>query len=309
MEFDPGTIKHLGLQMYSTLPPVIGELVSNAWDADATRVDIVIPTTLLTDQSEITVADDGFGMSDQTVRDAYLIVGRDRRKEEQTDITPGERKLMGRKGIGKFCGFGIATEIELETFHAGEISRFVMSHAELDKSSVQRKLTMPALDPSGTLAKGTRITLRGITKFRKKSISIDQVRRGLARRFSIIGPTFGFQVWVNGSPITIQERNLKLLLEKDKDGHLYLWEFHDEEIEPNTGWKVSGWIGALEHTKQLEDGIQRGIVIMARGKLVQEPFVFDAVSGQQYAFSYLVGEINAEFVDETEDTISTARNS
>ncbi|MDE3225150.1 MAG: ATP-binding protein, partial [Nitrospirota bacterium] len=86
MEFDPGTIKHLGLQMYSTLPPVIGELVSNAWDADATRVDIVIPTTLLTDQSEITVADDGFGMSDQTVRDAYLIVGRDRRKEEQTDI-------------------------------------------------------------------------------------------------------------------------------------------------------------------------------------------------------------------------------
>jgi hypothetical protein len=197
----------------------------------------------------------------------------------------------------------------LETIHAGEISRFVMSHAELEKSSVKRKLTMPVLEPSGTLAKGTRITLRGITKFRKKSIAVDQVRRGLARRFSIIGPTHGFQVWVNGSPITVEERNLKLLLEKDKDGRPYLWEFNDEEVEPGTGWKVSGWIGALEHTKQLEDGIQRGIVIMARGKLVQEPFVFDAVSGQQYAFSYIVGEINAEFVDEIEDTISTARNS
>lgn len=309
MEFDPGTIKHLGLQMYSTLPPVIGELVSNAWDADAKRIDIVIPTTLLTDQSEITVADDGFGMSDQTVRDAYLIVGRDRRKEEQRDVTPGGRKLMGRKGIGKFCGFGIANEIELETVHAGETSRFVMSHAELEKSSAKRKLTMPALDPSGTLARGTRVTLRSITKFRKKSISIEHVRRGLARRFSIIGPTFEFQVWVNGSAITVEERNLKLLLEKDMDGNPYLWEFQDEEIESSTGWKVSGWIGALQHTKQLEDGIQRGIVIMARGKLVQEPFVFDAVSGQQYAFSYLVGEINAEFVDETEDTISTARNS
>lgn len=309
MEFDPGTIKHLGLQMYSTLPPVIGELVSNAWDADSKRVDIVIPTTALNDQSEITVEDDGFGMSDQTVRDAYLVVGRDRRKEEKRDVTPGGRKLMGRKGIGKFCGFGIATEIELETIHAGEISRFVMSHAELEESSVKRKLTMPVLEPSGTLAKGTRITLRGITKFRKKSIAVDQVRRGLARRFSIIGPTYGFQVWVNGSPITVEERNLKLLLEKDKDGRPYLWEFKDEEVESGTGWKVSGWIGALEHTKQLEDGIQRGIVIMARGKLVQEPFVFDAVSGQQYAFSYIVGEINAEFVDEVEDTISTARNS
>lgn len=309
MEFDPGTIKHLGLQMYSTLPPVIGELVSNAWDADARRVDIVIPTTTLTDESEITVTDDGIGMSDQTVRDAYLIVGRDRRKEEQNDTTPEGRKVMGRKGIGKFCAFGIASEIELETVHCEETCRFVMSHAAIEQSSADRKLTMPALKSTGTLTKGTRVTLRGITKFRKKSISIEQVRRGLARRFSIIGPAYGFQVRVNNSPITAKERNLKLLLEKDVDGNPYLWEFRDEEIEPNTGWKVSGWIGALKHTKQLEDGIQRGVAIMARGKLVQEPFVFDAVVGQQYALSYIVGEIHAEFVDENEDTISTARNS
>jgi hypothetical protein len=48
---------------------------------------------------------------------------------------------------------------------------------------------------------------------------------------------------------------------------------------------------------------------MARGKLVQEPFVFEATVGQQYALSYLVGELHAEFVDEEEDTISTTRNS
>ena len=74
MEFDPGTIKHLGLQMYSTLPPVIGELISNAWDADATRVDIVIPTNPVTDASEITVEDDGFGMSDK-VANTFSILG------------------------------------------------------------------------------------------------------------------------------------------------------------------------------------------------------------------------------------------
>src|SRR5258707_14279654 len=85
MEFDPGTIKHLGLEMYSTLPPVIGELVSNAWDADATSVDIQIPTKTLTDKSEIVVADNGVGMSDKTIREAYLIVGRDRRQEDKTD--------------------------------------------------------------------------------------------------------------------------------------------------------------------------------------------------------------------------------
>ena len=30
IDFDISTIKHLGLQMYATLPPVIGELVANA---------------------------------------------------------------------------------------------------------------------------------------------------------------------------------------------------------------------------------------------------------------------------------------
>jgi nitrogenase subunit NifH len=309
MEFDPGTIKHLGLQMYSTLPPVIGELVSNAWDADATRVDIQIPTKALTDKSEIIVTDNGVGMSDGTIRQAYLIVGRDRRQEDKTDETPGGRKVMGRKGIGKFSAFGIAGEIEIETVHKREVSRFVMSQKAIEESSTQRKLEMPVLKPTGIVKKGTRVVMRGITKFRTKCIAIDHVRRELARRFSIIGAAHGFQVRVNHSPITAEERDLKRLLERDVDGQLYLWDFKDEEIKPNTGWRVSGWIGALKHTKQLEDGIQRGVVIMARGKLVQAPFVFDAVVGQQYAFSYIVGEIHAEFVDEGEDTISTARNS
>ena len=34
MRFDPNVITHLGIQMYSTLPPVIAELVSNSYDAD-----------------------------------------------------------------------------------------------------------------------------------------------------------------------------------------------------------------------------------------------------------------------------------
>ena len=48
---------------------------------------------------------------------------------------------------------------------------------------------------------------------------------------------------------------------------------------------------------------------MARGKLVQEPFVFDAVVGQQFALSYLIGELHVDFTDELEDMIATTRNS
>ena len=50
MRFDPKTIEHLGIQMYATLPPVIAELISNAYDADAKNVRID-----LNDQGEKTI--------------------------------------------------------------------------------------------------------------------------------------------------------------------------------------------------------------------------------------------------------------
>lgn len=310
IEFDIGTVKHLGLQMYATLPPVIGELVSNAWDADAEHVKITIPETSFTANSEIVIEDDGDGMTDKEVRRAYLIVGRDRRKDEGDEPTKKhKRRIMGHKGIGKFSGFGIAGEIEIETIKNRETSRFVMSYAEFEKNAAQRRLIMPSLAPTGTLKKGTRVTLRQISRFRNRSVSIDALRRGLARRFAIIGDLHNFEVKINGNAISARERDLKRLLDKDESGKRYIWEYADEEIKPGTGWRVSGWIGALDRTTELEDGIQRGIVLMARGKLVQEPFVFDAVVGQQFALSYLVGELHAEFVDESEDTIATTRNS
>lgn len=309
MEFDVGTIKHLGLQMYSTLPPVIGEMVANSWDADAEWVKITIPTEPMGPGCEITVIDNGCGMSDNDVRNAYVIVGRDRRKEENNEITPKhKRKVMGRKGIGKFSAFGIANEIEVETVKGGQTSRLILNYEELEQNAKSRQILLPALGPTGTIDKGTKVTLRDFKKFKSRKIDINGLRRGLARRFSVIGASQHFEVIINAKPISPQERDLKRLLDKDDGGKPYLWEYDQEEIESGTGWRVSGWIGALDRTEELEDGIQRGIVIMARGKLVQEPFMFDATVGQQFALSYLVGELAAEFVDDVEDTIGTTRN-
>ena len=311
MEFDVCTIKHLGLQMYSTLPPVIGELVANGWDANATKVEIEIPEKPIDEHSEIIISDDGIGMSDEDMRNKYLIVGRDRRENEQSDLTPPprNRKVMGRKGIGKFSAFGIAKEIDIESVKSGEGSHFRMNYDELLEKADERTIEFPPLPPTRTVPKGTKIILRHITKFKSRRISIQRIRRGLARRFSVIGAQQGFEVVINGTPISPEDRDLKSLLDKDMDGKPYLWEYDDVEIQPQTGWTVSGWIGALNRTTPDIDGIDRGIVLMARGKLVQEPYVFEAVVGQQFALSYLIGELHVEFVDEGEDTIGTTRNS
>ena len=312
MEFDVYTIKHLGLQMYSTLPPVIGELVANGWDANATKVEITIPETPIDEQtSEIVISDDGMGMSDGDVREKYVIIGRDRRENERSDETPPphSRKIMGRKGIGKFSAFGIAKEIDVESVKDGEVSHFSMNYDELLKKADKRKIELPPLASTGTVSKGTKVTLRHITKFQTRRISIQRIRRGLARRFAVIGARQNFEVAINGIPISPEDRDLKRLLDKDMNDAPYLWEYDKKEIQPQTGWTVSGWIGALNRTTPDIDGIDRGIVLMARGKLVQEPFVFEAVVGQQFALSYLIGELHVEFVDEGEDTIGTTRNS
>lgn len=317
MKFDIGTIKHLGLQMYSTLPPVIGELVANAWDANATKVEITIPENQIDEQtSEIIIRDDGIGMSDEDIRNKYLIIGRDRRADEKTDLTPGEngRKVMGRKGIGKFSAFGIAKEIVVESVKVVEsgknnkVSHFRMNYDELLAKADERIIELPQLPATGDVSKGTKITLKYIIKFKKRRIAIDVLRRGLARRFAVIGAK-DFEVVINGTPISPEDRDLKRAIATDVSGDPYLWEYNETEIKSETGWTVSGWIGALSRTSPGIDKIDRGIVLMARGKLVQEPFVFDAVVGQQFALSYLIGELHVDFVDEVEDTIATTRNS
>ena len=71
LEFHGRVIEHLGIQMYQSPVNAIAELVANAWDADAT-------------------------------------VGRNRRGDEAEEKTTDGRPVLGRKGIGKFAGFGIA---------------------------------------------------------------------------------------------------------------------------------------------------------------------------------------------------------
>ena len=311
MEFDIGTIKHLGLQMYSTLPPVIGELVANGWDANASKVEITIPDTPLDPgTSEIVISDDGIGMSDQDVRSKYMITGRDRRESEKSDETPKplKRKVMGRKGIGKFSSFGVAKEIEIESVQDVETSRFIMNYDKMIEQAAERSVDFQALPTTGTVSNGTKITLRKFTKFNSRRIPIDRLRKGLARRFSVTGGQSDFEIVINGSPISPQERDLSALLDKDADGNRYIWNYEDVRIKDDEDWTVSGWIGALDRTTPNLDGIDRGIALMARGKMVQEPFVFEAIVGQQYALSYIIGELHVEFVDDTEDTIGTNRN-
>lgn len=60
LNFHGRIIDHLGIQMYQSPTAAIAEMVSNAWDADATEVDITLPTT---ENRTIVIKDNGVGMT------------------------------------------------------------------------------------------------------------------------------------------------------------------------------------------------------------------------------------------------------
>jgi len=77
----------------------------------------------------IIVKDTGEGMSFDQLNDFYLSIGYERRHRGET--TPGGRTVMGRKGIGKLAGFGIAEDIVVRSVQKGHAVEIVLNYAEI----------------------------------------------------------------------------------------------------------------------------------------------------------------------------------
>ena len=302
MKFEPNTIEHLGLKLYSHLPPVIGELISNGYDADASEVNVTLPIGRITSDMEVIIRDNGSGMSSSELQDAYLKIGRNRREASGSNQSAGGRRVMGRKGLGKLSAFGIATELEVRTVKDGFGTCIRLNYDDMKAwSSKDPYRPTIILERTGKTdeASGTEIKIKQLR--RKSPIDVAAIRKQIARRFTVIG--YKFQVIINDIPITSEDRRLK-------EECRYCWENEDlplgVTIDEEKGWTVQGWIGFLKSSSQTE----RGVDIFANEKAVELDSMFNNPSTHaQYARAFLAGEIHANFLDDEEDSISTARTS
>lgn len=313
-------VKHLGVQMYAGRPvPAIAEFVSNAWDADATEVEIDIPLDTpwnpANEQQVITVSDNGNGMNWEMIRDAYLNVGRDRRKTEETDKSPGGRRLQGRKGVGKLAGFGIADTLEVQTIYKEKnhnLDELVLIWFRLDLADLARVEQGPApvevifagpVSESpcmGRTDKGTTIILRHLHERRAQNAI--RFNHSLAHRFLLLPR---FRVLLNNSDLHEEIGELHWRIPKGVD-----WESDNV-----TGCgPVEYWIGFTERPRKQNEGELSGILVYTRGKISQEETFFDISGGVtgQHGLRYMVGKVRAEWLDagiDTQDHIATPRDS
>ncbi len=194
MRFAAGAVKHFGLHMYSTAVPAIAEIVSNAWDADASDVWIDIPLgEPITSASVITIRDNGAGMTYDECNDSYLVVGRDRREMEKKDRSPKGRPVMGHKGLGKFAPFGITDIVKVSTTKGGKRTVFEMDYRKMvppkgsanDEFVKEYRPVVIEAEVSTKEKDGTLLELRNLRL--QRAISEDIFQQAMTRRFTCIG--------------------------------------------------------------------------------------------------------------------------
>lgn len=115
---DAGHIQRLGLELVAKQETALAELIKNAYDADATRVDVTF-TGHDKPRGTLTIEDNGSGMTFDVVRDAWMRLST-AHKQEQPLSPRFHRVRAGRKGIGRFAVQRLGRTLLMETEVAGE---------------------------------------------------------------------------------------------------------------------------------------------------------------------------------------------
>lgn len=309
IKFDKNTIDHLGIKLYSSFPPVIAELISNSYDADAENVEIKINY----DEKVVTVTDDGTGMNHDELNQNFLVIGRNRRKAEGTGVSKvKKRKVTGKKGLGKLAVFGIAKTIEVYSIKDGMKNAFSINYDEMKaESESEYKPKVICENENTNEQSGTVVKIKEIRQ--NTIMGIEDLAYNLSRRFSFYDAEFEVKLIDENSQ---QEQPITKSIYFEKLEKEFEWKFPEDFLND---------INSVEEFKRLKDyGItgrvytkstplrkkDSGFLLYVRNKLASENVFFDDRANDRFN-SYVTGFFNIDFIDDSdeEDYISTARQS
>lgn len=287
--FSPRILEHLGISAYNSVLKSVAELVANAYDADANTVEISLPA-VLDENASVVLADDGSGMATEELKDKFLYIGRDRRKEG--DRTASGRLVIGSKGIGKLAGFGIASRVRLTTRKDGKQSSITIDRCSLEAVTMLAGHQFDIIVTDTELKNGTKIELLDLHD--GVHLPTPEIMRRHLHRSMPIKPDF--KILVDDVECTAED----VLGEKSEFSQII------DGVGTVTGYYI------IANARQSKPGLS----VRVRERIVQEPSLFglDTRAHGFFTAEKVVGEIRAEFLDpegqdgDRHDLIKTSRD-
>lgn len=115
----------------SDMPTAFAELVANAWDAGATKVNITIPEK---NGDEIIISDNGSGMTDDEFRSRWMVMAYNRVNHQgefvefmSEDKVKIKRIAYGRNGVGRHALVCFDDYYTIETWKNGKTNKYEIS--------------------------------------------------------------------------------------------------------------------------------------------------------------------------------------
>ena len=343
MPIQGGILEALGINMYNTLGKCLVEFVSNAYDSDATRVDVTIPfeeiarareamrkkakkevesgqrdpfkvlLAPLPEDVQVTIEDDGHGMNWEEVQDKYLPLNRKRRadsagNEVNTQSESLRRHVIGRKGLGKLAGFGAAENVSVSTERRGEAyaTTIAMKGGDLRNARNLPKVEIPvSYDENREKEKhGTKVTLSGL-----KADAVRQqenaLRSTIAEAFYGIRPE-EFGIFVNGDLVRSPDSDFALWY-PEQGRNAQGFAQHVFEVEDVGEVKIQYFVGFRAGSLPAR---KRGARIYCNNRLAAGPSLFELPTGMHsfHSTDYMECVVEADELDrKSVDFINTSR--
>ncbi len=264
---DKAHIITIGERLYEQSIELIRELVNNAYDADATRVDVTVS------EREITVADNGEGMDMEGLKQ-YFSVGSD--DKLINPLSPRfRRNRIGQFGIGKFASLAAASRFEVTTQKGDFAARVVFDKDRWMQEEDVWNIPLTYLPSDPKRGEGTLVRLVNLKRAFRPEDVIQRIAEGVPIRAD------DFSVFVNGYRVMPRR-----------------WTGNRIPIMTGTAHgAVHGEIIILPAYRASRENM--GIEIKVKGVTVRRELFEMASWGK--AATRIRGEINADFLPLTSD--------
>ncbi len=320
-------LNHLGRNLYRSFVTVLGEALSNSWDADATNVHIVVDAR----RGNMYIRDDGHGMTADDFQGKFLKIGYSKRNEAN-ESRGRHRPFIGRKGIGKLALLSCARRITIASKVPGE--EYVggtIDNSGLDKAITEdlapsqyslETLNVNALrDGLASQKQGTVIRFEGLNEGIRHSLAFLKKTIALYFRFSLIDKSF--HIFLNGEKVSTS--CLDDLAMKTE----YLWIVNDiddpyidhlqriftpernESKRLSPKGNVSGFIASVEKPRDLKittTDERAGVDLFVNGRL-RERDILKHIPTARIIESYIYGQIHYNDLDDDLDRFTSSRES